>query len=163
MIQDKNLLLSNQQTITVTAYSTNTIPLGALRDIGSGEGMVVRVFVDQTFAGGTSLLINVLGHLTPDPAADVSGGVAQVLGATEAITISPFNFLVAGAHIDVAIGPAMQSKLNVFSGLFGNTPGFTYLSVGYTVSGTFTAGKVTAQVLPMTAGVRRLYPASTSS
>lgn len=54
---DAQLLFSDAQALTVTAVSTNIIDLGADRNIGIGEPMVVEIQVDVAAAGGGTLTI----------------------------------------------------------------------------------------------------------
>ena len=54
MILDAQLLFSDAQAITAAAGSTNTIDLGAVRDIGTGEPLYVVVSVDVAFTDGSS-------------------------------------------------------------------------------------------------------------
>ena len=54
MIMDAQLLFSDAQAITAAAGSTNTIDLGAVRDIGTGENLYLVVTVDVAFTDGSS-------------------------------------------------------------------------------------------------------------
>jgi len=75
MIIDTSLVFSDQQLVTVSAPSTNTIDLGAtgtpyaatnplVRDIGRGDRLDLSVSVSQAFAGLTSLQVSV--QTSPD-------------------------------------------------------------------------------------------------
>lgn len=58
MYVDSQLLFSDAQAITATAASTNSIDLGAVRDIGTGKSLYVVCSVDVAFtdAGSDSTL-----------------------------------------------------------------------------------------------------------
>lgn len=56
---DAQLLFSDAQALTVTAVSTNIIDLGADRNIGIGEPMLVEIHVDVAAAGGGTLAVAV--------------------------------------------------------------------------------------------------------
>jgi len=59
MIIDYNLQLSDAQSVTADAASTNIIDLGSDRDIGVGEGMKIALNFDVAM-GGTSPTLAVL-------------------------------------------------------------------------------------------------------
>ena len=125
MILDKELLLSDEQAITATAVSTNTIDLSAaLRDIGAGETIyaVVVVDVDFTAAGAATLVISLI---TDD---------AEALSSPTTILSTPAigkAALTAGrVPIVIPVPPNIAEQ---------------YLGLNYTVAtGPMTAGKVTA-------------------
>ena len=56
MIIDYNLQLSNAQSVTADAASTNVIDLGADRDIGPGEDMKIVVSFDVAMGGSSPTL-----------------------------------------------------------------------------------------------------------
>ena len=60
MITDKLLRVSEDQAVTATAVSTNTIDLGVARDIGEGMDLYMVFTVTETFATLTSLTIDVI-------------------------------------------------------------------------------------------------------
>jgi len=125
VILDKELLLSDEQAITATAVSTNTIDLSAaLRDIGAGETIyaVVVVDVDFTAAGAATLVISLI---TDD---------AEALSSPTTILSTPAigkAALTAGrVPIVIPVPPNIAEQ---------------YLGLNYTVAtGPMTAGKVTA-------------------
>lgn len=160
--KDALLEFADNLAVTTSAYATDTIDLLQLRDIGQGRQLLVRVRIDETFAGGTSAQWNIGGHLTSSPSADESGSLMSILGSSETHLLSPFNSLIAGRAFDIAISPAAQAKLETFSGLLGNTPGERYLSLKCVVAGTMTAGKYSAGIRLQSEGVQRMYPASTT-
>ena len=125
MILDKTLLLSDEQAVTATAVSTNTIDLSAaLRDIGAGEQIyaVVVVDVDFTAAGAATMVIS----LITDDAAALSSPTTIL--STPAIGKAA---LTAGrVPIVIPVPPNIAEQ---------------YLGLNYTVAtGPMTAGKVTA-------------------
>jgi hypothetical protein len=54
MILDAQLQFSDAQAVTAAAGSTNTIDLGAVRDIGTGEDLYIVVSVQTTLTDGGS-------------------------------------------------------------------------------------------------------------
>lgn len=54
MYVDSQLLFSDEQAVTSAAGSTNTINLGAVRDIGTGESLYVVVVVDVAMTDDSS-------------------------------------------------------------------------------------------------------------
>lgn len=78
MIMDAQLLFSDAQAIAAAAGSDNTIDLGAVRDIGTGEPLYVVVVVDTAFTDGSSnstLTVAIEGDstttITPDGTQDL--------------------------------------------------------------------------------------------
>jgi hypothetical protein len=122
MILDATQLFSNEQAITASAASTNSIDFDGT---GVGEGETVNLFarVTTTFATLTSLVINV-----QDSADDST--FATVL-STPAIAAAS---LVAGYKFNLN---ALPNKLR------------RYVRLSYTVAGSdATAGKITAGLAP---------------
>lgn len=120
MILDKQLLLSDEQAITADADSENVVDLSvASRDIGAGRQLYVVVIVDETFAGGTSLAIQ------------LETGSTTALGTIISITDTFLQaVLTAGrAPIVIPIPPGIAEQ---------------YIGLHYDDTGEFTAGKVTA-------------------
>ena len=122
MYVDSQLLLSDEQAITVDADSESVIDLGvAGRDIGAGEQLYVVVIVDETFAGGTSLVINLETGATT--------ALGTIISATPTILQAA---LTAGrVPIIIPIPPNIAER---------------YIGLHYDQTGDFTAGKVTAFV-----------------
>jgi len=54
MYLDAQLLFSDAQAVTATAASTNSIDLGAVRDIGTGENLYLVVTVDVAMTDASS-------------------------------------------------------------------------------------------------------------
>jgi hypothetical protein len=126
MITDKLLRVSTDQALTTTAVSTDTIDLSVARDIGEGQDLYMNFAVTTAFAGGTSVKFEVI----QSAAADLSS--PTVIGSTDAVVTAS---LVAGYNTAVRINPQIGSK------------GQQYIGARYTISGTYTAGKVTADIV----------------
>lgn len=78
MILDKQHAFSEAQAITAAAASTNSIDLGAVRDIGTGEPLYVAVVVTTAFTdtgSNSSLTVSLEGDstttFTPDGTQDL--------------------------------------------------------------------------------------------
>jgi hypothetical protein len=78
MILDAQLLFSDAQAVTAAAGSTNTVDLGSVRDIGTGEPLYIVVTTDvaMTDAGSDSALVVALegdstAVFTPDGTQDL--------------------------------------------------------------------------------------------
>lgn len=123
MILDRNTLVSNAQAVTATAVSTDTIDLGAVRDIGTGTDISAFVTVDvaATAAGAATVTFAVITSAN----ADLSS--ATTLYTTAAIGKAT---LVAGYKVfDITIPKQLLSR---------------YLGLSYTVAtGPLTAGAFT--------------------
>ncbi len=133
MIFDLQSLFSDGQAVTVTAASTNVIDLGATgtpisgiaplkRDLGAGGPVPVRIQVNETFAGLTSLQV----EMEVSDAEDFSSGV-EVVADTGAIAAAD---LVAGYVFPPQYIPMNTDK--------------RYVRLNYTVVGTATAGQMTS-------------------
>jgi len=127
MITDKLLRVSTDQALTTTAVSTDTIDLSVARDIGEGQDLYMNFAVTTALAGGTSVKFEVI---QADNAA-LSSGV-EVIGSSDAVVTAS---LVAGYNTAVRINPQIGSK------------GKRYLGARYTISGTYTSGNVTADIV----------------
>lgn len=126
MITDKLLRVSEAQAVTTTAVSTNTIDLGVARDIGEGMDLTMNFAVTEAFAGGTSTAFEVI--IATDAA--LSAGVEVVSSSGAKVTAD----LTLGKNIQVRINP-LPNK------------GKRYMGARYTVVGTNSAGKVTADMV----------------
>ena len=126
MITDAFLRLSDGQALTTTAVSTNTVDLGVARDIGAGEDIYVYFTVPVALAGGTSVTFQVI------TSAAANLGTPTVVGSTAAVATAS---LVAGYKTAVRINPSVFAT------------GQRYLGAQYTISGTYTSGTVTADVV----------------
>lgn len=129
MIIDKLLRVSEDQAVTATAVSTDTIDLGTARDIGEGRDLFVVFTVTEVFATLTSLTFEVI----TSAAAALSS--PTVIGATGAITLAGGGLAAGKQHV-VQIPPQIASL------------GQRYLGARYTVGGSpATTGKVTADIV----------------
>lgn len=122
---DKDLIFSENQAITATAASTNTIDTGDSRDIGPGEPLQIEAHVTEAFNTLTSLKIAVE---TDDNASFSS--------ATELTSVSM---------------TLAQLTLNKTIGLGFLPHGCErYVRLKYTVTGTNpTLGKIWAAIVPV--------------
>jgi hypothetical protein len=137
MITDKLLRVSEDQALTTTAVSTDTIDLSVARDIGEGEDLFMNFAVTTALAGGTSVKFEVI------TSASANLGSPTVIGSTDAIVTAS---LVAGYNTAVRINPQIASL------------GQRYLGARYTISGTYSSGKVTADVVMDIQDGRKSYP-----
>jgi hypothetical protein len=126
MITDKLLRVSEGQALTTTAVSTDTIDLSIARDIGEGESLYMNFAVITALTGGTSVKFEVISS------AAANLGSPTVIGSSDAIVTAD---LVAGKNVAVRINPQIASN------------GQRYLGARYTISGTYSAGTVTADVV----------------
>jgi hypothetical protein len=137
MITDKLLRVSEDQALTTTAVSTDTIDLSVARDMGEGGDLYMNFAVTTALAGGTSVKFEVISS------ASANLGSPTVIGSTDAIVTAS---LVAGYNTAVRINPQVASL------------GQRYLGARYTISGTYTSGKVTADVVLDIQDGRKFYP-----
>lgn len=137
MITDKNLRVSTDQAVTTTAVSSDTIDLSVARDIGEGHDLYMNFAVTEAFAGGTSTNFEVI---IADNAALSSNVV--VIGASGATVTAD---LTLGKNIAVRLNPQIGSL------------GKRYVGARYTVSGTNTAGKVTADIVETIQDGKKFY------
>jgi hypothetical protein len=136
MITDKLLRVSEDQALTTTAVSTNTIDLSIARDMGEGNDLYMNFAVTAALTGGTSVKFEVI----TSAAADLSS--PTVIGSTDAIVTAS---LVAGYNTAVRLNPQIASK------------GQRYLGARYTISGTYSAGTVTADVVETIQDGKKYY------
>jgi predicted RecA/RadA family phage recombinase len=137
MITDALLRLSDAQAVTTTAVSTNTIDLSQARDMGEGADLQVAFNVGTALTGGTSVKFEVI---IADNAALSSNVV--VIGSSDAILTAA---LVAGYSTAVRLNPQIASL------------GKRYLGARYTVSGTYSAGTVTADIVETIQDGKKFY------
>jgi hypothetical protein len=137
MITDQLLRVSTDQALTTTAVSTDTIDLSVARDMGEGGDLYMNFAVTTALAGGTSVKFEVISS------ASANLGSPTVIGSTDAIVTAS---LVAGYNTAVRINPQVASL------------GQRYLGARYTISGTYTSGKVTADVVLDIQDGRKFYP-----
>ena len=136
MITDKLLRVSEDQALTTTAVSTNTVDLGVARDIGEGTPLYMNFAVTTALANGTSVKFEVV----ISDNANLSSPV--VVGSSDAILTAA---LTVGKNVVVRINPDIAGK------------GKRYLGARYTVSGTYNAGKVTADVVETIGDGQKYY------
>lgn len=136
MITDKLLRVSEDQAITTTAVSTNTIDLGVARDIGEGTSLTMYFTVTAAMVGGTSINFEVVND---DNAALTS---PAVIGASGAILTAG---LTVGANIAVKLNPSI------------GTTGQRYVGARYTVVGTYSSGTVTADMVETIQDGKKYY------
>lgn len=140
MYVDNFLTLSSAQTVTGASavLSTNTVDLGAPRDIAEGEDLYLRTQVGTTFTGLTALTIE---FIQADDAA-LSVNVTSVCSQT-----IPVAKLVAGARFALDISPQIGQK------------GQRYCGARFTPTGTGTAGTLTADIGMEIQDGQKFYPA----
>ena len=136
MITDKLLRVSEDQALTTTAFSTNTIDLGVARDLGEGTALYMNFAVTTALANGTSVQFEVVSS------ANANLGTPTVIGSSDAILTAA---LTAGKNVVVRINPDIAGK------------GQRYLGARYTIAGTFNAGKVTADVVETIGDGQKYY------
>lgn len=135
MYLDNNLLVSGSvsgNTVTPQSIatsgnvlSTNTVDLGTARDIGQGTDYPeLHAFIGTAVAGGTSTEFQVI---TADDAALTTN--VTVVGSSGAIATAA---LTAGKRIAVMINPQITNTVR------------RYLGARYVITGTNSAGTVTA-------------------
>ena len=137
MITDKLLRVSEDQAVTTTAVSENTIDLGVARDIGEGMTLTMYFAITEAFAGGTSTAFEVI--IADNEA--LTSNVEVVSSSGPELTAT----LKVGAAVAVKINPLIGSK------------GKRYMGARYTVAGTNTAGKVTADVVETIQDGKKFY------
>jgi hypothetical protein len=138
MITDKLLRVSEDQALTTTAVSTDKIDLSVARDIGEGQDLFMNFAVTTALTGGTSVKFEVV--IADDAAISTN---VEVVGSSDAILTAA---LVVGKNEAVRINPKVASL------------GRRYLAARYTIVGTYTAGKVTADVVMDIQDGRKFYP-----
>ena len=136
MITDKLLRVSEDQAVTSTAYSSETIDLSVARDIGEGTALYMNFALTEAFANGTNITFEVVTSANSNLSShDVIGSSATI--ATAALTL--------GKNIVVRINPDIAGK------------GKRYLGARYVVSGTMNAGKVTADIVETIGDGQKYY------
>ena len=136
MITDKLLRVSEDQALTTTAVSTNTIDLSVARDVGEGTSLYMNFAVTEALANGTSVTFEVI------TSASANLGTPTVIGSSAAIVTAS---LTLGKNIVVTLNPEIAGK------------GQRYLGARYTIAGTFNAGKVTADIVETIGDGQKYY------
>lgn len=114
MYVDGQLLFSDAQAVTAAAGSTNTIDLGAVRDIGTGEDLYIVVSVQTTLADGgsnTGTTVALEGDSTdtfsPDGTADLfTFAQAAAAGTVKIAKLSPGSAPLQYRYIRLKYTPA---------------------------------------------------------
>ena len=136
MITDSLLRVSEDQAVTSTAVSTNTVDLGVARDMGEGTTLYMNFALTEAFANGTSVTFEVI------TSASANLGSPTVIGSSAAIVTAS---LTLGKNIVVTLNPEIAGK------------GQRYLGARYTVAGTMNAGKVTADIVETIGDGQKYY------
>ena len=136
MITDSLLRVSEDQALTTTAVSTNTIDLSVARDMGEGTTLYMNFAITEALANGTSVTFEVI------TSASANLGTPTVIGSSAAIVTSA---LTLGKNIVVTLNPEIAGK------------GQRYLGARYTVAGTMNAGKVTADIVETIGDGQKFY------
>ena len=136
MITDSLLRVSEDQAVTSTAVSTNTVDLGVARDMGEGTTLYMNFALTEAFANGTSVTFEVITSASANLGSTTVIGSSAVL-ATAALTL--------GKNIVVTLNPDIAGK------------GQRYLGARYTVAGTYNAGKVTADIVETIGDGQKFY------
>ena len=136
MITDSLLRVSEDQALTTTAVSTNTIDLSVARDMGEGTTLYMNFAITEALANGTSVTFEVI------TSASANLGSPTVIGSSAAIVTAS---LTLGKNIVVRLNPDIAGK------------GQRYLGARYTVAGTFNAGKVTADIVETIGDGQKYY------
>ena len=136
MITDALLRVSEDQAVTSTAVSTNTVDLGVARDMGEGTALYMNFALTEAFANGTSVTFEVI------TSASANLGSPTVIGSSDAILTAA---LTLGKNVAVRFNPEIAGK------------GQRYLGARYTIAGTFNAGKVTADIVETIGDGRKFY------
>ena len=136
MITDKLLRVSEDQALTTTAFSTNTIDLGVARDVGEGTALYMNFAVTTALANGTSVQFEVVSS------ANANLSSPTVIGSSNAVLKAALRL---GKNVVVRINPDIAGK------------GQRYLGARYTIAGTFNAGKVTADVVETIGDGQKYY------
>lgn len=162
MILDATTRFSENQAITSGAtLSTNTINLVNAMDLAEGQQLYLHIHVTETFAGGTDLRIDCLNFSSASSYNQLGSIVfgndpsATDLGTNNVLALG------AGVHFYVALAPAGQAITT--GGVTVPTSVYPSVLLLYTPTGTFTAGKITADIVLHPGVAARIYPASTSS
>ena len=136
MITDSLLRVSEDQALTTTAVSTNTVDLSVARDMGEGTTLYMNFAVTEALANGTSVTFEVI------TSASANLGTPTVIGSSAAIVTAS---LTLGKNIVVTLNPDIAGK------------GQRYLGARYTIAGTFNAGKVTADIVETIGDGQKFY------
>ncbi len=121
MILDTFTLYSDDQVITTTADSTNTLDLA--KNSGPGKPVRILIQVTATFVGGTNITIDLE---TDDN--DSFSSLSTIASSPTVVTAD----LVAGYKFSIAFVPDLMER---------------YSRLEYTVVGSYTPGSITAGIV----------------
>lgn len=124
MYLDSQHLFSDAQALTATAVSTNLIDLGADRNVGIGEPLVVVITCDVAMGGTSPTLIATLQ-------ADDNSGFSS---AASVIATPSQSSLAAGAQLVLPVPPDALTE--------------RYVRLNYTLGGTSPTVTLTAFLQP---------------
>lgn len=130
MYVDKNLLLDSEFDIGAPATSTpstGSVDLGVARDIAKGKPLYAVIVVDETFAGGTSVQFKFIS--------DTVATLASPTYHVETIAILTADLTAGREPIVLPVGEIDSDRER-------------YIGLYYTITGTFTAGKITSFITP---------------
>ena len=136
MITDALLRVSEDEALTTTAVSTNTVDLSVARDMGEGTALYMNFAVTTALANGTSVKFEVVSS------ANANLSSPTVIGSSDAILTAA---LTLGKNVVVRLNPEIAGK------------GQQYLGARYTIAGTYTGGKVTADIVETIGDGRKYY------
>jgi len=125
MYIDKQLLLDSELDIgagLTTQASTYSVDLAVAKDVAAGRPMYVVVVVDEAFVGGTSVSFDIV--------TDTVATLASPTYHMRSLVVLTADLTLNREPIVLPIGQVDSDRER-------------YLGVYYTISGTFTAGKVT--------------------
>jgi len=141
---DAQLLFSSEQAVTSTAASTNSVNLGAVRDIGTGEDLYVVCLLDEAMADSGSdstVAVSLEGDstttFTPDGAQALFSFAAVSPKGTVKIAkldpgSAPLQFQYIQLKYTVANGDLSAGKFTAF--LTNNIDKYTYFADGFKIS-----------------------------
>jgi hypothetical protein len=135
-ILDRQNMFGIDQSITTSAYSTDLIDLGSLRDVGAGEQVQVLIQTTEAFTAAGAATLTV----TLETSSTEAFSVPVTLASTGAI---PVASLTLGSKASITTVPGKVLR---------------YLRLAYTVAtGPMTAGKITSAL-----GVESIHQDNTS-
>lgn len=146
-IHDNFGLLSNGQTVTTTAVSTNSIDLSSndaakVRDAGRGRLVVVRFRMTEAFSGGTNMAMQVV--------------ISANSNLSSFTTLASTQYIVPG---NLTLGAMFHLPIpSIPHSLISGANGLRYLGANYDVVGTMSTGKIEAVLTLDTASIPRSYP-----
>jgi hypothetical protein len=145
MLSDIRLRFSNAQAITTTAVSTDTVDGQAAADIGAGHEMEAVIRPVGTFAGGTSVVIELQGSNDASPS---TFGSPFVLARTRIYTLAEINAIHVNRQSIVLPVPPVQ-----------DSTGYRSYRLNYVCDGTFSgASAFTSYIASKADANNKAYP-----